>query len=165
MNSARKERAEKTKELTCQRGKGRASAEVEELAYSEKIVKALTSCEAYLAKLIPASKNTCEESDNWMWHAAAELEYALFLFSLKSPDEDVALNWKTGSRDRSDSTAKLVETVQNLVIRSKESTMTGDWLQARRCAYAAADILLRIQREHSRKKRGARAKVVYSSST
>lgn len=150
-----KERVEKTNELTCQRGNSKASAKVEELAYSEKIAKALASCEAYLEESIAALKSACEESDSWLWHAAAELEYALFLFSLKSPDEDVTLNWKTGSYDRSDSAAKLLNTVQNLVVQSKESIAAGNWLQARKYAYAAGSILLRIQREHTRKKRGS----------
>jgi len=150
-----KERAEKTKEPACRRGNSGASAKVEELAYSEKIAEALTSCEDHLEKSIDASKRACEESDSCMWRAGAELEYALFLFSLKSSDEDVISNWKTGSHGRSDSAAKLLSTVQNLVIRSKELTATGDWLQARRCAYAARNILLRIQREHTRKKRGS----------
>jgi hypothetical protein len=150
-----KERAEKTKELTCQRGNSRASAKVDELVYSEKIAKALASCEAYLEKSIAALKSECEESDSCMWHAAAELEYALFLFSLKGSDDDVALNWKTGSHDRGGSPAKLLNTVQNMLVQSKESIAAGNWLQARKYAYAAGNILLGIQREHSRKKRGS----------
>ena len=150
-----KEKIEKTKGLTCQGGRNGASVEVEDLAYSEKIAEALASCETYLEKSIAASKNAYEESDNWVWHAAAELEYALFLLSLKGSDDYAPLNWKTGSHYRNDSTAKLLNAVQNLVIRSKESTATGDWPQARRCAYAAGDILLRIQREYARKKRGS----------
>jgi hypothetical protein len=150
-----KERAEKTNELMYRRGNSRASAKVEELAYSEKLAKALVSCEAYLEKSIAALKSACEESDSWMWYAAAELEYALFLFSLKGSDEDIPLNWKTGSHDRGGSTAKLLNTVQNLVVQSKESIAAGNWLQARKYAYAAGNILLRIQREHTRKKRGS----------
>jgi hypothetical protein len=153
-----KEKVEKTKELTFQGNNSKAPVEVEKLAYSEKIAEALASCETYLEKSIAASKSACEESDNWVWHAAAELEYALFLLSLKGSDEDAALNWKTGFYYRNDSTAKLLDTAQNLVIRSKELTATGDWPQARRCAYAAGNILLRIQREHTRKKRGSTGK-------
>ena len=153
-----KERAEKTKEPACQRGSSGASAKVEELAYSKKILEALTSCGDYLEKSIDASKRTCEESDSCMWLAGAELEYALFLFSLRSSDEDFTSNWKTGSHDRSDSAAKLLSMVQNLVIRSKELTAASDWLQARRCADAARNILLRIQREHTKKKRGSTRK-------
>jgi sugar diacid utilization regulator len=153
-----KERAEKANEFTCQGGKSEASAKVEELAYGEKITKALTSCEACLEKSVVAVKSAREESDNWVWHAAAELEYALFLFSLKNADENVTLKRKTGSRDKNDSTAKLLNTVQNLVVQSKESIATGNWLQAHKYAYAAGNILLRIQREYGRKKRGSSGK-------
>jgi hypothetical protein len=90
-----------------------------------------------------------------MWHAAAELEYALFLFSLKGSDDDVVLNWKTGSHDRGGSLAKLVNTVQNMLVQSKESIVAGNWVQARKYACAAGNILLGIQREHTRKKRGS----------
>jgi hypothetical protein len=150
-----KERAEKTKELTCQRGNSRASAKVEELVYGEKIAKALASCEAYLEKAIAVSKGACEESDSWMWHASAELEYALFLFSLKSPDEDVTLKCKSWSHDRTDSATTLLNTVQNLLVQSKESIAAENWLRARKHAYAAGNILLGLQREHARKKRGS----------
>jgi HSP90 family molecular chaperone len=153
-----KERVEKAKELKCQGGKSEASAKVEELAYGEKIAKALTSCEAYLEKSVVAVKSMCEESDNWVWHAAAELEYALFLFSLRNSDEDVTSEWKNGSHDRSGSTAKLLNTVQDLIARSKESVASGSWLKAHKYAYVAQSALLRIQREHTRKKRGSSGK-------
>lgn len=153
-----KERAEKTKELKCQDGNSDASAEFKELAYSEKIDKALSSCEAYLEESIIALKGASEEFGNWVWHAAAELEYALFLVSLKNGDEDATLKRKTESHDRSDSTAKLLNRVRNLIVQSKESIASDNWLQARRYAYAAGNILLRIQREYARKKRGSSGK-------
>lgn len=149
-----KERAEKANEFTCQGGSSEASVQVEEMAYSEKIVKALASCEVFLEKSVAALMSACEESDHWVWHAAAELEYALFLFSLKNADENVTLKRKTRSRDKNDSTAKLLNRVQNLVVQSKESIAAGNWLQAHKYACAAGNILLRIQREYGRKKRG-----------
>jgi hypothetical protein len=153
-----KVRAEKTKEFMCPDGNSEASAKVEGLAYGEKIAKALISCEAYLDKSIAALKSACEELDSWTWHAAAELEYALFLFSLRNADEDVTLKWRAESPEGSRSPAELLNTVQNLVVHSRESAASGSWLQARKYAYAARNVLLRIQREYARKKMGSSVK-------
>jgi hypothetical protein len=153
-----KVRVERAKEFICQDGKSESSAKVEELAYGEKIAEALTSCEAYLDKSIAALKSACEELDSWTWHAAAELEYALFLFSLRNADEDVTLKWRAESPEGSRSPAELLNTVQNLVVHSRESAASGSWLQARKYAYAARNVLLRIQREYARKKMGSSVK-------
>ncbi len=153
-----KVRVERAKEFICQDGKSEASAKVEELAYGEKIAKALISCEAYLDKSIAALKSACEELDSWTWHAAAELEYALFLFSLRNADEDVTLKWRAESPEGSRSPAELLNIVQNLVVHSRESAASGSWLQARKYAYAARNVLLRIQREYARKKMGSPVK-------
>jgi hypothetical protein len=153
-----KVRVEKAREFMCQDGNSKASAKGEELAYGEKIAKALTSCEAYLDKSIAALKSASEELDSWTWHAAAELEYALFLFSLRKADEDVTLKWRAESPDGNRSPAELLNTVQNLVVHSRESAASGSWLQGRKYAYAARSVLLRIQREHARKKMGSSVK-------
>ncbi len=153
------ERVEKTKASRYRHhhsGAFIASTEVKKFPYYEKIMEALASCETYLGKLT-AAKTTCEEFDNWLWHASAELEYALFLFSLRDSEKNDKLDTctrKIGSRYRNESRAKLLGKVQNLVIRSKKWTAIGDWHQARGCTCAAGNILLKIQREQERKRPG-----------
>lgn len=148
-----KAKAEKTSKLRCKDGRSRSSVKVEESAYSEKITRALTSCQAYLEKSIAAAKGVSEEYDISVWHAAAELEYALFLFSLKNANSDVTPKWKTESTDRSDPPAKLLQKAQVLVAKSRTSGISGKWLEAYKGAFAARHILLRIQRESAKKKR------------
>lgn len=150
----KKERLENPDRFTGQRGASKESvkAKVEELAYTEKAVKALVSCEVHLGKSISALDSSSEEFDNLIWHAAAELEYALFLFSLKGSEDDVTLIGKAESRYRSDSTAERLDTVQTLIAQSKKSIDAGDWLRAHKCAYDGSNILLRIQRERAKKK-------------
>jgi hypothetical protein len=160
-----KVRAEKTDEFIPQSGNSKASPEAKRLIYTEKMAEAFASCEVYLEKSIAALEGGRGDPDNMMWHAAAELEYVLFLFSLKDTDKDVTLKWKTESHSRRDSTAKLLSSVQDLVVQSKETIAFGNWQQARRYAYSARNILLRIQREYSRKKRESSGSSSYSSST
>lgn len=158
-------RAEKTDEYIPQSDNGKSSPEVERLVYTEKTAKAFASCEAYLEGAMAALKGGRGELDNLMWHAAAELEYVLFLFSLKDADEKFPLKWKTESLSEGASAAKLLSEVQDLVARSKETIAFGNWRRARRYAYSARNILLKIQRVHSRKKRESSGSSSYSSST
>jgi hypothetical protein len=147
-----------------QSGNSKASSEAERLAYTEKMAKGFASCEAYLEKSIAAVEGGREESETLIWHASAELEYLLFLFSLKDADEDVTLKWKAKHNNVKDSTAKMLSTVQDLVVHSKESISLGNWRPARSYAYSARNILLRLQREHTRKKRKSSRGSSYSSS-
>jgi hypothetical protein len=162
-----KAKVEKANKLTSQDGNGRPSVRVEELAHRGKIAGALASCEVFLEKSVVSLKDAPEEFDMCVWRAAAELEYALFLFSLKNADADVTSKWKTESYNRSDQPAKLLKTVQTLVAKSKESTVSGNWLKAYKHAFVARHILLKIQREHARKKRVGllRRRSSYSSSS
>jgi hypothetical protein len=147
-----KVRAERTDEYIPPGGNSKSSPEAERLIYTYKMAKAFASCEAYLEKSMAALERGRGEPDNFMWHAAAELEYVLFLFSLKDANENVPLKWKTESLSGRGSAAKLLSAVQSLVARSKETIALGNWRQARRYAYSARNILLRIQREHSKKR-------------
>jgi hypothetical protein len=128
------------------------------------MARGFASCEVYLEKSIAALEGGREESGNLIWHAAAELEYVLFLFSLKDADEYVTLKWKAEHNSEKDSTVKLLSTVQNLVVQSKESVSLGNWLPARSYTYSARNILLRLEREHTRKKRESSRISSYSSS-
>lgn len=147
-----KAKTEKTSKLRCKDGRSRSPVKVEESAYSDKITRALTSCQAYLEKSIAAVEGVSED-DLSVWHAAAELEYALFLFSLKNANSDVTPKWKTESADRSDQPAKLLQKAQVLVAKSRTSGISGKWLEAYKAAFTARHILLRIQRESAKKKR------------
>ncbi len=160
-----KVRAEKTDEYIPRSDKSKSSPEAERLVYTEKTAKAFDSCEVYLEDAMVALEGGRGEADNLMWLAAAELEYVLFLFSLKDADEKFPLKWKTESLGGRASAAKLLSAVQDLVARSKETFAFGNRCRARRYAYSARNILLRIQREHSRKKRESSWSSSYSSST
>jgi hypothetical protein len=53
------------------------------MASNDKILRALESATSYLEKSISALKSGNENSfTEHFWHVAAELEYALFMFSL-----------------------------------------------------------------------------------
>jgi hypothetical protein len=162
-----KAKAEKTHKLISERSNGGPIAEAEESARIGKITDALAFCESFLEMSRVSLKKTPEEFDLCAWRAAAELEYALFLFSLKYTDQDVTSGWKTESHNRSDSPAKLLKTVQTSVAKSKESVFSGNWLKAYEHAFTARQLLLRIQREYARKKHAGLLKRsgYYSSSS
>ncbi|MEM2937034.1 MAG: hypothetical protein QXJ63_00635 [Candidatus Bathyarchaeia archaeon] len=125
------------------------------MASNEKILKALESATHYLVdSLSTLSKDEKAFTDS-IWHVAAELEYALFLFSLMFKGEGDTSKWKPNPEAKKIGAEEMLTTVQELLGESKKALVGEDLLDAYKCAYMARHYVFRIQQDFARKKREA----------
>lgn len=121
----------------------------------EKILKALERAARYLAgSLSTLSKDEKAFTDS-IWHVAAELEYALFLFSLMFKGEGDASKWKPNPEAKKIGAEEMLTTVRELLGESRKALVGEDLLKAYKCAYTARHYVFRIQEDFARKKREA----------
>jgi hypothetical protein len=122
------------------------------MAINEKVSNALKSAVAHLENSISAlNKNDENLFANSLWHVAAELEYALFLFSIMFPDENSLSSWKRKSELKIEAGSMLVE-VENLLNEAKKFVLDGRLLDAYRSAYIARHYVLKVQEDLAKKK-------------
>ena len=122
------------------------------MAINEKVSNALKSAVAHLENSISAlNKNDENLFANSLWHVAAELEYALFLFSIMFPDENSLSSWKRKSELKIEVGSMLVE-VKNLLNEAKKFVLDGRLLDAYRSAYIARHYMLKVQEDLAKKK-------------
>jgi hypothetical protein len=124
------------------------------IAVNEKILRSLKSAVAYLENSAFALDKKDESllADN-IWHVAAELEYALFLFSVKTQDESDVPELKSNPRfEKADADSMLVD-VKNLLNEAEEFVLSGRLQDAYNSAYAARHCVLKIKDDLARKKR------------
>jgi hypothetical protein len=126
------------------------------MAYDKEIVQSLNSSMSYVKESFRISGTApLREFDVCVWHAAAELEYALLLFSLKIQDENVTKGWKPNRSRRKDDAANMLKAAQEVLSRSQESVCAEEWLKAYRDAFAARHLLLWVQKDLAKKRRGS----------
>lgn len=126
------------------------------MTVNEKLSKSLDAVTVYLRDSLQALDKKDENSfANSLWHAAAELEYALFMFSMKFQDEGIASKWKPNPELKKAETAELMAEAQSLLTEAEESVGNEKLLEAYRSAYVARHYLLRVQEDLAKKKRQA----------
>ena len=121
----------------------------------ENVLESITSAIKHLEEAMKAlvEKNE-KEVTRFVWKAAADLEHALFLFSLMHQEETQSASWKL------DPTAKQVEVeptlilAQDLLKEAKESFEAEKFHEAHKKTWMARGYLLRIHEffEKMRKK-------------
>jgi len=126
------------------------------MATNGKISNSLKSATTYLQNSLLALSNKDESSfaDN-IWHVAAELEYALFLLSIRFQDEKNVLHWKPNPEVKKVDTGPALAEVQNLLNQAEKSMEDERLLDAYKNAYIARHYTLKIQEDIARKKREA----------
>ncbi len=124
------------------------------MSINEKVSNVLKSALTYLENSILALNKKDEDSfADSLWHVAAELEYALFLFSITFPDEGSLSNWKRKPESKKvDSGSMLVE-VRNLLSESERFFADGRLQDAYKSAYIARHCILKVQEDLAKKKR------------
>jgi hemoglobin-like flavoprotein len=128
------------------------------MAANEKIMKALESAVRYLGGSLSALGSGDKAFADSIWHVAAELEYALFLFSLMFKDEDDASRWKPNPENKKIGTEEMLATVRELLGESKKALVGEDLMNAYKRAYMARHYVFKIQEDLARKKREASKK-------
>jgi hypothetical protein len=127
---------------------------VETMSVNEKILKTLKTANGYLEKSIEALNKKDENlfTDS-LWHTAAELEYALFLFSVTLQNENNTAHWKQNPEPKKiDATPNLGE-MQSLLNEAEKCVANEKLLEAYKNVYFARHFVLRIQEGLAKKKR------------
>jgi hypothetical protein len=130
----------------------------EMMAATEKLLKALESATRYLEDSLSALSRDDKAFADSVWHVAAELEYALFLFSLMFKGEVDASKWKPNTEAKKLGANEMLATVGELLGESKKALVGNDLMGAYKCAYMARHHVFRIQEDFARKKREASKK-------
>jgi hypothetical protein len=126
------------------------------MAVNEKILMALKSVAPYLENSIRALAEKDENSlmDN-VWHVAAELEYALFLFSITFEEEAEKPKWRSNPKLKKVEVDSALVTVQDLLKEVYKHMKEKNLLKAYKEANIARHYVLKVQRDFARKKREA----------
>lgn len=122
------------------------------MAISEKLLKAINSAVAYLENAIRTFNEKDEKtlSEN-LWHVGAELEYAVFLFSLMFSDEESRL--KRNPKFEKVGADFLIK-IKDLLKESEKLVKNGKLAEAYENIFLARDCILKFGEESAKKKRG-----------
>lgn len=123
---------------------------------NEKIFKALKLAISHLDNSMEAIDEKDENPlEHGVWTVAAELEYALFLFSITVHDEINKSKWKLSPKlKKSEVGSKLVK-VQDLLNEAEKHMKNEKLLDAYKNASIARNYILKIQKDFAKKKREA----------
>lgn len=124
---------------------------------TEKIHEAITSAINHLEDSVEAfaTKKETEVMNN-VWRAAADLEYALFLFSLKHQDETKSSSWKLDPHPKQVEIEPLLMSTKKFLEAAKENIKTKNFLQAHKNAWIARGHLLRIHDAFEKKRKSGK---------
>jgi hypothetical protein len=111
----------------------------------ERIIAAIQKAKTYIEEAIKHTKNIQEEA-NHIWHAASELEYALFLFSIMNEAETEKETWRIDPKTKQIDRKELLKIIQNLIIEGEKNLKANIGL-AHKNIWMARGYLLVIQNE------------------
>jgi len=119
----------------------------------QKISKTVASALAYIEDAILAQAEGNEEKVMQLtWRAASDLEYGLFLFSLKCPEETRSSSWKLPPMKQSKLESLLAST-QDILEEAAKSLEADDLKEAHKKLWIARGQLLRIHDFFEKKQR------------
>jgi hypothetical protein len=129
---------------------------VETMSVNEKILKTLKTANGYLEKSIEAVNKKDENllTDS-LWHTAAELEYALFLFSITLQNKNNTANWKQNPEPKKTDAMPNLKEVQSLLNEAEKCIANEKFLEGYKNVYFARYYTLKIQEGLAKKKREA----------
>lgn len=121
------------------------------------IISALDQLENSLQTL---AKNNDEEAfSNFIWPAAAETEYALFLLSLTRQDESDSSPRKQSYTPKQHVEVKpALVSARGLLRRAKDSVEAGDFVRAYEETWTARNMLLRVEELLEKKRKSVSTK-------
>jgi hypothetical protein len=124
------------------------------MMFNEKASKALRSATTHLENSIVTLNKKDENSlADSLWHVAAELEYALFLFSITCPNETNLSSSKRNPELKKIETGSMLAEVKILLNEAERFVANEKLLDAYKNAYVARHYVLKIQEDLAKKKR------------
>jgi len=127
------------------------------MSFHSKILNALKKAKKYLKSSIRTKENA-ESFKKAIWHAAAELEYALFFFSIKFSDENKRHNWRVNPRSKESDLNLMLSMAEKFLSSAEKCVLSEDMLEAYKNAYLARNYMLKIQGALAKKKSDASKK-------
>ncbi|MEM3626956.1 MAG: hypothetical protein QXZ25_02905 [Candidatus Bathyarchaeia archaeon] len=122
----------------------------------DKILKALEATVNHLKNAVQALKREDEKSfDDATWHAAAELEYALFLFSIMLKDAGETQKLKVNPESKVVNFEAILIQTQDFLSKAGTCMANKNILEAYKNANVARHYLLKVQEELAKRKRMA----------
>jgi hypothetical protein len=88
-----------------------------------------------------------------IWHVAAELEYVLFLLSIKTQNEIDELKPKSNLESKKADVDSALVDVKNLLNEAEKFVLSGRLQDAYKSVYAARHCILKIREDLAKKKR------------
>ena len=119
--------------------------------FHNKISKALKKAKKYLESSIRTKENE-ESFKKDIWHAAAELEYALFFFSIKFSDEIKRHKWRVNPKSKGVDLNLMLSMAEKFLSSAEKYVHSEDMLEAYKNAYLARNYMLKIQGALAKKK-------------
>lgn len=124
------------------------------MAVNEKISKALKSATTHVDKSMQALKKDKEDLiDDGVWHASADLEYALFLFSITVEGQVDKSKWNPNPKFKKGEINPPLVKAKDLLIEAKKYLEEKELLDAYKNASIARSHLLKLQKYFTKKKR------------
>ncbi|MGQ9551756.1 MAG: hypothetical protein ACUVUE_04940 [Candidatus Bathycorpusculaceae bacterium] len=121
---------------------------------NEKIMSSLKSALAYVENALTALTGANENMfDDSLWHVGAELEYALFLFSMAFKSEKEGFQPKNRSEIKNVEDDQLLVRAQTLLKEAEGFMADRRLLDAYRSAYEARHYVFMLQENLAKRKR------------
>jgi hypothetical protein len=111
----------------------------------EKLTGAIASARGHLEdsmKSVP--KGSGEDVSGSVWSAAADLEYALFLFSILHQDESRSSSWRLGLRSKDVEVDSVLASTRDLLEEAESKIEAGELREAHKKTWMARGYLLRL---------------------
>lgn len=123
------------------------------MSVSDKVLTAITSALNYLGNSLTAlNKGDHDVFAKNVWHVVAELEYALFLFSIIIQNE-ITSKPKTDPNPKKVELNQMLGDVSRFLESAKTFVETGKFLDAYEDVRNARNYALKVQEEFSKRKR------------
>lgn len=123
----------------------------------EKIVESIASAINHLEGSMKALAKKDEKNlVNLVWRAGADLEYALFLFSLMHQNESESSSWKIDSHSKQVEISSILSSVQNLLREAKDNMKASELLDAHKKTWTARGRLLKVHDTFEKKRKEQR---------
>ena len=120
----------------------------------EKLTGAIVSARGHLEDSMKVvSKGSDEDVSGIVWRAAADLEYALFLFSIIHQGESGSSSWKLGLRSKDVEVDSVLASTRDLLEEAESKIEAGELREAHQEIWMARGYLLRLQEFFEKKRK------------
>jgi len=116
------------------------------------LTRAITSAMGYLEDSMKIVSRM-DDVSSLIWRAAADLEYALFLFSVMNQDESESSSWKLGLHSKEVEIESVLKSAMDLLQKAESSIKTGELRDAHKKTWMARGYLLRLQEFFEKRRR------------